>query len=108
MGKGQDLWKVAKTVIPGGNMLLSKRPEQFLPDQWPAYYSKAKGCRVWDLDDREYLDVSFMGIGTNALGYGHPEVDDAVRRVEAARQARMGELAGGLPLPPGFRFPFGA
>ena len=43
MGKGQELWKVAKTVIPGGNMLLSKRPEICLPVQWPAYYSKEKG-----------------------------------------------------------------
>lgn len=80
MGKGQDLWKTAKTVIPGGNMLLSKRPEQFLPDQWPAYYSKAKGCKVWDLDGREYIDMSIMGIGCNTLGYGDDEVDDAVRR----------------------------
>lgn len=80
MGKGQELWKTAKTVIPGGNMLLSKRPEQFLPEQWPAYYSKAKGCRVWDLDSREYIDMSIMGIGCNTLGYGDDEVDDAVRR----------------------------
>ena len=80
MGKGQDLWKTAKTVIPGGNMLLSKRPEQFLPEQWPAYYSKAKGCRIWDLDGREYIDMSIMGIGCNTLGYGRPEVDDAVKR----------------------------
>lgn len=81
MGKGQDLWKTAKTVIPGGNMLLSKRPEMFLPEQWPAYFSRAAGCRVWDLDDREYIDMSIMGIGCNTLGYGRPEVDDAVRRV---------------------------
>lgn len=80
MGKGQDLWRTAKTIIPGGNMLLSKRPEQFLPDQWPAYYSKGKGCRVWDLDGREYIDMSIMGIGCNTLGYGDDEVDDAVRR----------------------------
>jgi glutamate-1-semialdehyde 2,1-aminomutase len=81
MGKGQDMWKTAKTVIPGGNMLLSKRPEMFLPEQWPAYFSRAAGCRVWDLDDREYIDMSIMGIGCNTLGYGRPEVDDAVRRV---------------------------
>lgn len=80
MGKGQDLWKIAKGVIPGGNMLLSKRPEQFLPEQWPAYFSRAKGCRVWDLEGREYIDMSIMGIGCNTLGYGDPEVDDAVRR----------------------------
>jgi glutamate-1-semialdehyde 2,1-aminomutase len=84
MGTGQKLWKRAKRVIPGGNMLLSKRAEMFLPEQWPAYFSKAQGCRIWDLDGREYIDMSFMGIGTNTLGYGHPEVDEAVRQTIAA------------------------
>ena len=80
MGKGQELYKKAKTLIPGGTMLLSKRPEMFLPEQWPAYFSKAKGCKVWDLDGKEFIDVSIMGIGTNILGYGHEEVDEAVMR----------------------------
>ena len=80
MGTGQKLWKRAKQIIPGGNMLLSKRAEMFLPDQWPAYFSKAKGCKVWDMDGNEYIDMSIMGIGTNILGYGHPEVDAAVRQ----------------------------
>jgi glutamate-1-semialdehyde 2,1-aminomutase len=80
MGTGQKLWKRAKQVIPGGNMLLSKRAEMFLPDQWPAYFSKAKGCKVWDLDGNEYIDMSIMGIGTNILGYGHSEVDAAVQQ----------------------------
>lgn len=61
-------------------MLLSKRAEMFLPDQWPAYFSKSKGCKVWDLDGNEYIDMSIMGIGTNILGYGNQEVDDAVRK----------------------------
>jgi len=78
MGKGQRLYTKAKTLIPGGNMLLSKRPEMFLPDQWPAYYSRAKGCSVWDLDDAEYIDMSIMGVGANVLGYAHPKVDEAV------------------------------
>jgi len=78
MGTGQKLYKRAKRVIPGGNMLLSKRPEMFLPEKWPAYFSKSKGCKVWDLDGKEYIDMSIMGIGTNTLGYGHPEVDEAV------------------------------
>lgn len=78
MGTGQKLWKKAKTLIPGGNMLLSKRAEMFLPERWPAYFSKAKGCEVWDLDGNRYTDMFLMGIGTNTLGYGHPEVDKAV------------------------------
>lgn len=78
MNSGQQLWKRAKNLIPGGNMLLSKRAEMFLPEQWPAYFSKAKGCQVWDLDGNRYTDMCIMGIGTNTLGYGHPEVDAAV------------------------------
>lgn len=81
VGTGQKLYKKAKTLIPGGTMLLSKRPEMFLPAKWPAYFSKAKGCKVWDLDGQEYLDMSIMGIGTNVLGYGHEAVDRKVREV---------------------------
>lgn len=84
MGTGQKLWKRAKQIIPGGSMLLSKRAEMFLPDQWPAYFSKAKGCQVWDLDGNRYIDTCLMGIGTNSLGYGHPEVDAAVQQTVAA------------------------
>lgn len=81
MNTGQKLWRRAKKVIPGGNMLLSKRPEMFLPEQWPTYFDRARGCRVWDLDGTEFIDMSIMGIGTNILGYGNEEVDEAVRRV---------------------------
>ncbi|MDA9155699.1 aminotransferase class III-fold pyridoxal phosphate-dependent enzyme [Methylophilaceae bacterium] len=84
MSTGQKLWKRAKRVIPGGNMLLSKRAEMFLPDQWPAYFSKTEGCKVWDLDGKEYIDMSIMGIGTNTLGYSHPEVDEAVKQTISA------------------------
>ncbi len=79
-GKGQKLYLKAKKIIPGGTQLLSKRPEMFLPDLWPAYYSKAKGCKIRDLDDREYTDVSYMGIGANVLGYAHDEVDAAAKK----------------------------
>ncbi len=84
IGAGQKLWQRAKRVIPGGNMLLSKRSEMFLPDLWPSYFSKAKGCKVWDLDGKEYIDMSLMGVGTNILGYGHPEVDAAIMDVVKA------------------------
>ena len=50
----------------------------FLPDKWPSYFSKSKGCEVWDLDDNKFIDMTIMGVGTNTLGYGHPEVDEAV------------------------------
>lgn len=77
---GQNLYKKAKSIIPGGNMFLSKRPEMFLPENWPSYFSKAKGCEIWDLDNNRFIDMTIMGIGTNSLGYGHEEVDKAVQK----------------------------
>jgi len=77
---GVALYNHAKSLIPGGTQLLSKRPEMFAPDVWPAYYSKAKGCRVWDLDGREFIDMSIMSVGACILGYADDEVDEAVMR----------------------------
>jgi glutamate-1-semialdehyde aminotransferase len=88
--KGQELYKKAKSLIPGGTQLLSKRPEMFAPDVWPAYYKKAKGCRVWDLDDNEYIDMSIMGIGANILGYADDDVDNAV--IEAIKNGNSSSL----------------
>ena len=82
-GSGQKLYRRAKKLIPGGTQLLSKRPELFAPGLWPAYYSKAKGARVWDLDGREYLDMSIMAVGACILGYSDNDVDSAV--IEAVK-----------------------
>ena len=79
MTKTQKLWRRAKSLIPGGNMILSKRPELFHPDLWPAYFNKAKGCEIWDLDGKKYTDISLMGVGSNILGYANSEVDNAVK-----------------------------
>ena len=81
MGTGQKLWQRAKKVIPGGNMLLSKRSEMHLPGQWPSYFSKTDGCCVWDLDGKKFVDTYYMGVGTNILGYSQPEIDEAVKEV---------------------------
>ena len=79
MGKGQKLYIKAKTLIPGGTQLLSKRPEMFLPDYWPSYYSKAKGCVVTDLDGTNFYDMCYMGIGACVLGYAFDYVDNAAK-----------------------------
>jgi glutamate-1-semialdehyde aminotransferase len=80
MGKSQDLYiKKGKNLISGGTQLLSKRPEMFLPGLWPAYYEKARGCEIWDLDGNSYIDMSYMGIGACVLGYADEDVDNAVK-----------------------------
>ena len=88
--KTQDTWKKAKKIIPGGNMLLSKRPEIFLPNKWPAYFKKAKDCFVTDLDNKKYLDMSLMGVGTCVLGYSNNYVDKAV--IKNIKKGNMSSL----------------
>lgn len=81
MNKGAKLWKEAQKIIPGGNQLLSKRAEKFLPDLWPSYYSKAKGCEVWDLEGNHYYDFAQMGVGACVLGYADDDIDSAIKKV---------------------------
>ena len=78
--KGLQYWKQAKKLIPGGNSILSKRPERYAPDIWPTYYSKAKGCYVWDLNGEKYIDMAQMGMGSSMLGYCNSEVDHFVKK----------------------------
>jgi glutamate-1-semialdehyde 2,1-aminomutase len=77
-GTGQRLYERAKQILPGGAQLLGKRAEMYLPELWPAYYARASGCEVWDLDGRRYLDFTMVGIGTSVLGYADPDVERAV------------------------------
>lgn len=78
--KGNALWERAKSIIPGGNGLISKRPDRHVPDLWPPYFAKSKGCKLWDLDGNEFFDFSYMGLGSSLLGYCDDFVDEAVRK----------------------------
>ena len=79
--KNYNLWNKAKKIIPGGNVFISKRPQFYLPKYWPTYYSKSKGCEIWDLDNNKYYDFSLMGVGTNILGYANSNIDKEVKKV---------------------------
>ena len=85
-----NLWKKAKKKILGGNSLFSKRPENFAPNFWPAYYSKAKGCYIWDLNNKKYIVMSLMGVGTNVLGYAKKEIDNEV--IKNLKKSNMSTL----------------
>ena len=78
---GQRLWAEAKKIIPPGSMLLSKNPEIFLKKNSPAYFTKAKGCFIWDLEGKKYIDFSYMGVGTNLLGYSNSKVNKEVTNI---------------------------
>ncbi len=78
MKKSRKLWKKAKTIIPGGNMFLSKRLNNDTIKDWPIYFSKSKGCFVWDLNKKKFIDIGLMGVGTNVLGFNNKFVNKSV------------------------------
>ena len=78
---GQKYWSEAKKIIPGGTMLFSKNPDLYLPKMWPAYFSKAKGVELWDLNGKKYFDLATMGVGTNILGYANREINKEVIKI---------------------------
>ena len=77
---GQKLWKRALKVIPGGNGLLSKRPDRYLPKFWPTYYSKCKGIEIIDLNGNKFIDMAQMAVGSAILGYSNKELVSAVNK----------------------------
>jgi glutamate-1-semialdehyde 2,1-aminomutase len=87
MNKNKKIWKLAKKIIPSGNAFFSKNPSRFKSKNWPTYFSKASGCAVWDLNGKKYYDFSFMGVGTNVLGYANPKIDN-----EVAKKIKLGNM----------------
>jgi glutamate-1-semialdehyde 2,1-aminomutase len=81
MNKGQKLWTKAEKIIPGGNGLLSKRPDRYLPKLWPTYFSKSKGINIWDLENNKFKDMAQMGMGTCILGYANNDIDRKVKNI---------------------------
>lgn len=76
-------WIRAEKSIPGGNGLLSKRPDRYAPDVWPAYFEMCKGVNVTDLNGNIYTDMAQMGIGTSILGYAPEELVTHISEVSA-------------------------
>ena len=93
LSKEQKIWKRAKQIIPGGNMLFSKRPERFLPGFWPTYFNKAKGVNIWTLSGKKYIDMSLMGVGTNILGYSNSKINTQV--LSAIKKGNISKAAAG-------------
>ena len=71
-------------------MLISKRPQSFYQKMAYIFFKKARGCEIWDIDGKKYYDLSLMGVGTNILGYGNKNVDNAV--LDAVKTGNMSTL----------------
>ena len=82
-----SLRRRAKKVIPGG--LWGHMNAARLPEGYPQYFARARGCRLWDVDDNEYVDF-MCSYGPMILGYGDEDVERA-----AARQRAEADIANG-------------
>jgi glutamate-1-semialdehyde aminotransferase len=67
-------WKEAQTIVAGG----SQGTRTPMYSDFPIYFTKASGCRMWDADGNEFIDL-LCSIGPVLLGYAYKPVDDAVR-----------------------------
>jgi acetylornithine/N-succinyldiaminopimelate aminotransferase len=47
--------------------------------RYPLALHRGKGCYVYDLDGKRYLDL-ISGIGVNSLGYAHPRITKVIRQ----------------------------
>ncbi|MDE3224912.1 MAG: aminotransferase class III-fold pyridoxal phosphate-dependent enzyme, partial [Nitrospirota bacterium] len=47
--------------------------------RWPISIVRGRGCNVYDLEGREYLDF-VGGIAVNVLGYSHPDLVAAIQK----------------------------
>ena len=66
-------WQGNRTVMPAGVGSLFR-----LADPFPMVVKKAKGARIWDADDNEYLDF-MLGFSVMILGNAPDEVEAAIR-----------------------------
>ena len=87
---GQKLLKKAQKIIPGGNQLLSKRSEMFLPGLWPTYYRSSQGCVVSDLNKKKYYDFAGMGVTSCVLGYADKDINKAI--IKGLKKGSMSTL----------------
>ena len=85
MTRDAALLERARHVIPNG--MWGHMATRAIAPGYPQFFDRAEGCRVWDVDGREYIDF-MCAWGPNVLGYRHPQV-------EAAAQAQLARVDSG-------------
>jgi glutamate-1-semialdehyde 2,1-aminomutase len=71
--KSLAIWQKNRTAMPAGVGSLFR-----LADPFPTVVKRAKGARIWDADDNEYLDY-MLGFSVMILGNAPEEVEEAIR-----------------------------
>jgi glutamate-1-semialdehyde 2,1-aminomutase len=71
--------EVARHVTPMGSQTFSKSYKTLPAGLAPLYGARAEGCRIWDVDGNEFVDL-ISALASVNIGYGDPEVTQAVIR----------------------------
>ena len=69
----------AERTIPLGSQTFSKSRTQYPIGISPLYIDKAQGCKVWDIDGNEYVDL-VNSLASITLGYGDKGVERVVKK----------------------------
>ncbi|MGH7860143.1 MAG: aminotransferase class III-fold pyridoxal phosphate-dependent enzyme, partial [Candidatus Binatia bacterium] len=84
----QALFERASRVVPGG-IYGHQTPLMLVPGEYPYFFERGEGARVWDVDGNEYIDY-MCSYGPIVLGHNHPSVEEA-----AAAQRKKGNCFNG-------------
>ncbi len=76
--KSEDMLARAERSIPLGAQTFSKSRTQYPVGASPFFVTHAEGCRVWDVDGNEYIDLN-NALAAITLGYNDPDVTAAVK-----------------------------
>jgi len=76
--ESESLLARARRVVPGG-VYGHQSPRMLVGGAYPYFFARGEGCRVWDVDGNEYIDL-MCSYGPIVLGHRHPAVEAAVRR----------------------------
>ena len=79
--KSHELQRQFRRIIPGGSHTYAKGDDQY-PDSPPVYITHGKGCHVWDIDGKDYIEYA-MGLRSVTLGHAFdPVVEAAIRQLK--------------------------
>ena len=74
--ESERLMARARRVVPGG-IYGHQSPRMLVGDAYPSFFSHGDGCRIWDVDGNEFIDL-MCSYGPIVLGHRHPRVEAAV------------------------------
>lgn len=85
--RARELKERAEKVIPNG--MYGHESTRLLPEEFPQFFHRAEGARLWDADGNSYIDY-VCAYGPNLFGHGYAPIEEAARRQQALGDTMTG------------------